>query len=63
MNLHPPEAFALLWSTRAAIQLPLLLGGTHGRTVVVLWHLPWGAVEEVRHRDSSGYQIIQLPRR
>lgn len=27
MNLHPPEAFALLWSTRAAIQLPLLVGG------------------------------------
>lgn len=26
MNLHPPEAFALLWSTRAAIQLPLLVG-------------------------------------
>lgn len=26
MNLHPPEAFALFWSPRAATQLLLLLG-------------------------------------
>lgn len=28
MNLHPPEAFALFWSSRAATQLlNLLVGG------------------------------------